>query len=129
MKKEKIYIAGPMCFYEDGYPRWYVMRDRAKVKGFDVTMPSDGELEMDPVDLRKNAVTIFRNCARRMNESTATLEHVNQDLENAKKAAFELGVNQDIDPFMTLSFMSLPVIPSLRLTTRGVLDVISQKYI
>ena len=32
MKREKLYIAGPMCFYEDGYPRWYVMRDRARVK-------------------------------------------------------------------------------------------------
>ncbi len=73
MRKEKIYIAGPMCFYVDGYPRWYAMRDRAKVKGFDVSMPSDGELEMDPVDLRKNAVTIFQNCARCMEESTAII--------------------------------------------------------
>ena len=73
MKKESIYIAGPMCFYEDGYPRWYVMRDRAKIKGFDVTMPSDEELEMDPVDLRKNAVTIFNNCAKCMNNSTAII--------------------------------------------------------
>jgi len=30
---------------------------------------------------------------------------------------------------MTLSFMSLPVIPALRLTTRGVIDVIKQQYI
>ena len=34
-----------------------------------------------------------------------------------------------LDPFMTLSFMSLPVIPALRLTTRGVIDVIKQQYI
>ena len=40
-----------------------------------------------------------------------------------------LGVSQDIDPFMTLSFMALPVIPSLRVTTRGVFDVTSQNYI
>ena len=73
MKKESIYIAGPMCFYEDGYPRWYVMRDRAKVKGFDVTMPNDVELEMDPVNLNKNAVTIFKNCANCMNDSTAII--------------------------------------------------------
>ena len=73
MKKQSIYIAGPMCFYQDGYPRWYVMRDRAKIKGFNVTMPSDDELEMDTVDLRKNAVTIFRNCARCMDESTAII--------------------------------------------------------
>jgi len=30
---------------------------------------------------------------------------------------------------MTLSFMSLPVIPTLRLTTRGVVDVMTQQYI
>ena len=57
------------------------------------------------------------------------LEKVNRDLERAKEAAFRQGVNQGIDPFMTLSFMGLPVIPALRLTTRGVIDVISQQYV
>lgn len=61
--------------------------------------------------------------------SDDTLENVNAALESAKVAAFSQGVNSGIDPFMTLSFMSLPVIPTLRLTTRGVIDVISQKYI
>ena len=61
--------------------------------------------------------------------SDDTLENVNNSLEQAKEAAFDLGVNHDIDPFMTLSFMSLPVIPKLRLTTRGVIDVESQQYV
>ncbi len=61
--------------------------------------------------------------------SDRPLTEVNRDLENAKAAAYELGVNNGIDPFMTLSFMSLPVIPSLRLTTRGVIDVNTQQYI
>ena len=61
--------------------------------------------------------------------SDSTLESVNEALESAKAAAFALGVNRNIDPFMTLSFMSLPVIPTLRLTTRGVIDVIKQQYI
>ena len=30
---------------------------------------------------------------------------------------------------MTLSFMALPVIPAVRLTTRGVVDVMTQQYI
>ena len=30
---------------------------------------------------------------------------------------------------MTLSFLSLPVIPELRITTRGVFDVTEQKFI
>ncbi len=61
--------------------------------------------------------------------SDDTLEHVNRDLEAAKEAAFAQGVCHDIDPFMTLSFLSLPVIPSLRLTTRGVFDVGKQQYV
>lgn len=37
--------------------------------------------------------------------------------------AREMGVNQGIDPFITLSFMALPVIPKIRLTDKGLLDV------
>lgn len=61
--------------------------------------------------------------------SKLPLREVNEDLENAKEQAHRLGVGAGIDPFMTLSFMSLPVIPSLRLTTKGVFDVTHQKFI
>ena len=61
--------------------------------------------------------------------SEESLVTVNEKLEHAKELAFEMGVSRGIDPFMTLSFMSLPVIPTLRLTTRGVIDVIKQQYI
>jgi len=54
---------------------------------------------------------------------------VNEKLESAKETAHGLGVSRGIDPFMTLSFMALPVIPSLRITTRGVFDVNSQSYV
>ena len=57
------------------------------------------------------------------------LPEVNALLESAKDAAYGLGVHRDVDPFMTLSFMSLPVIPTLRLTTRGVIDVVTQQYV
>ncbi len=57
------------------------------------------------------------------------LQNVNDDLENAKAAAYALGVHVGVDPFMTLSFMSLPVIPTLRLTTRGVVDVATQQFV
>ena len=60
--------------------------------------------------------------------SQQPLTAVNDQLENAKDAAYSLGVNPNVDPFMTLSFMALPVIPTLRLTTRGVVDVITQQY-
>ena len=61
--------------------------------------------------------------------SDDSLVTVNNKLEIAKEQAFRLGVSRGVDPFMTLSFMSLPVIPTLRLTTRGVIDVIKQQYI
>ena len=61
--------------------------------------------------------------------SDEALIDVNDQLESAKEEAFRLGVSRGIDPFMTLSFMALPVIPTLRITTRGVFDVTSQNYI
>lgn len=59
----------------------------------------------------------------------ATLEQVNRQLELAKKTAAAQGVANGVDPFMTLSFMALPVIPELRITTRGVVDVRTQQYV
>ena len=61
--------------------------------------------------------------------SDRPLTEVNDQLEAAKAAAFDLGVNRGVDPFMTLSFMALPVIPKLRITTRGVIDVETQQYV
>ncbi len=55
-------------------------------------------------------------CDLEANECQAALSKV-------KEAAHALGVNREIDPFMTLSFSSLAVIPQLRLTTLGVVDV------
>ncbi|MCD8367625.1 MAG: adenine deaminase [Clostridiales bacterium] len=49
-------------------------------------------------------------------EAAARVDHISN-------TAWENGVNRAIDPFMTLSFASLPVIPSLKLTTLGVVDV------
>ena len=60
--------------------------------------------------------------------SQESLEIVNDKLEAAKAAAFERGVYPDVDPFMTLSFMALSVIPTLRITTRGVFDVVHQRF-
>ena len=60
--------------------------------------------------------------------SDAPLAQVNRDLEAAKAQATSMGVSDGVDPFMTLSFMSLSVIPLLRITTRGMFDVATQKY-
>jgi adenine deaminase len=40
-----------------------------------------------------------------------------------EKAVKELGVNRDIEPLMSLCFMSLLVIPELKITDRGLFDV------
>ncbi|WP_409968177.1 adenine deaminase [Bengtsoniella intestinalis] len=61
--------------------------------------------------------------------SDAPIEQVNAQLEAAKAQAVTQGVSARVDPFMTLSFMSLSVIPTLRLTTRGVFDVLRQRYV
>lgn len=52
-----------------------------------------------------------------------SVEVVDEKLEHMKKLSVELGISEDIDAFMTLAFISLPVIPKLRLNTYGVVDV------
>lgn len=61
--------------------------------------------------------------------SDEPLTTVNEKLENAKLSAYELGADKSIDPFMTISFLSLPVIPSLRITTKGVFDAENWKML
>lgn len=51
------------------------------------------------------------------------VEVVDEKLEHMKKLSVELGISEDIDAFMTLAFISLPVIPKLRLNTYRVVDV------
>jgi len=39
-----------------------------------------------------------------------------------EKAHEELGISEEVEPIMTLTFMSLPVIPEIKLTDRGLFD-------
>jgi adenine deaminase len=43
--------------------------------------------------------------------------------ENIRIAAHKLGCPDDVEPFMNMSFVSLPVIPHIKLTTLGLFDV------
>ena len=54
--------------------------------------------------------------------STEPVEEVRRQLDTALKAAHELGARLH-DPFMAMSFLGLEVIPSLKLTDRGLVDV------
>ena len=48
---------------------------------------------------------------------------VNEKLRVMKEKAYAMGVSEDFDPFITLSFMALTVIPELRVTPRGLYRV------
>ncbi len=54
--------------------------------------------------------------------SERPFEEVNAQLQAVLDAAYSLGSPLH-DPFMALSFMALPVIPALKLTDRGLVDV------
>ena len=61
--------------------------------------------------------------------SPLPIEEVTKKLTLLKEAAEELGVSDNIDALMTLAFVSLPVIPTLRLNGKGVIDVNHQKIV
>lgn len=50
-------------------------------------------------------------------------EMVEEKLAEMKGLLRKLGISEEIDPFMTLAFVSLPVIPDIRLNTYGIIDV------
>ncbi|GLC79489.1 adenine deaminase [Lacrimispora brassicae] len=56
-------------------------------------------------------------------------EWVDEKLEELKAQTRDLGIGDSIDPFMTLAFASLPVIPKLRLNTYGLIDVEKQEIV
>jgi adenine deaminase len=60
--------------------------------------------------------------------STASLERVVELKKEVNKAALELGATLE-QPFMALSFLALPVIPKLKLTDQGLVDVESFKHV
>ncbi len=56
-------------------------------------------------------------------------ETVNEEHEKVVASAMALRDNYDVDIFMMLSFISLFVIPEIRLNDRGLFDVTTQNYI
>lgn len=62
--------------------------------------------------------------------SDEPMEKVNEKLEEMLQIAYEeLHVSKNIDPFMTLSFLALPVIPEIKLTDMGLFDVTKFNFI
>ncbi len=52
-----------------------------------------------------------------------------QNLDKMIETARQAGVRDGIDPFITLSFMALPVIPEIRITDMGVFDVTKFEFV
>jgi adenine deaminase len=61
--------------------------------------------------------------------SDAGYETVNRKLSKMITKAHEMGVPLPMDPFLTLSFMALPVIPEIRITPRGVYRVTKEEML
>lgn len=49
--------------------------------------------------------------------------------ENVRNAVHSLKPAKGIEPFMNMAFISLPVIPSLKMTTHGLVDTLNQKIV
>ncbi|MFA5537057.1 MAG: adenine deaminase [Bacillota bacterium] len=61
--------------------------------------------------------------------SLEPIDRVAEKLSQLVKLSRGLGIREEYDPFMTLSFLSLPVIPELKLTNRGLVDVVQFKHL
>ena len=61
--------------------------------------------------------------------SDAPPEQTEQKLREMTATARGMGVPDDIEPFVTSSFLALPVIPRLRITNRGVFDLSEQSFL
>lgn len=59
------------------------------------------------------------------NDHKFVTEKISQMIEKIH----EMGVPEGIDPFITLSFLALPVIPEIRITSRGLYDVEEETFI
>ncbi len=61
--------------------------------------------------------------------SDLSLEEVNNRLKVMLKDAYSMGVSKEYDPFMTLAFLALPVIPELKITDLGLFDTVEYKFV
>lgn len=91
-KNEKIYIAGPECFYTGGFAVLNAMRRRVESLGLGVSLPNDHPLDMENPDLQKRADSIFADLKVVMNETTAIVA----DLESYRGSEADSGTIYEI---------------------------------
>lgn len=85
--------------------------NRVRAAGGGLAVVADGEV--------KSLVSL--PIAGLMSDRKASV--VNSQLKDLHMRASELGIHEDYNAFMTLSFLALPVIPEIRLTDKGIVDV------
>jgi adenine deaminase len=61
--------------------------------------------------------------------SSAGAKEIRDKIDELEKIARAMGVEEGIDPFLTLSFVALPVIPCVRLLDTGLFDVLNTAFI
>lgn len=61
--------------------------------------------------------------------SNSSINTVSEKLDKMMKIARDLGVSEGVDPFMSLSFLALPVIPDIKITDKGLFDVSKFQFI
>lgn len=72
-KNEGLYIAGPECFYPNGYELWWAQRKLAEYYGIPVVLPTSTELKLDNEDLTLNAKEIFDDLIVQVGRTTAII--------------------------------------------------------
>lgn len=61
--------------------------------------------------------------------SSSSVETISEKLHKIREKEDELFEHLDFNPFLTLSFLTLPVIPTLKITDKGLFDTDLQKFI
>lgn len=61
--------------------------------------------------------------------SDKPLKELDRELNEMLRLAYDMGVNTDMDPFMTLAFLALPVIPDIKLTDMGLFNVLKFDFL
>ncbi|HSL85469.1 MAG TPA: adenine deaminase C-terminal domain-containing protein, partial [Bacteroidales bacterium] len=61
--------------------------------------------------------------------SSSTIEEISSALKNLKNASRQIFHEIDFNPFLTLSFLTLPVIPELKITDQGLYNTKTARFI
>lgn len=73
IKDESLYIAGPLCFYKNGYGMWDALKKEAEFYGFTVALPNNNVLEYEEGNKRQFSAAIFKNCRDSINKTTCLI--------------------------------------------------------